>query len=350
MTAGPARAHPGRAGRFTLVMATGIVSIALYLIGQVALAWALLAIGAGAYVVLALTLLERVDRQRAQVAAELADPDVGPDFLAVVAATAVLGGQGVIVARLPGVGLVLLALAALLWLLIFYGWAAGLVLRASGPALAESVDGGWLLPVVATQSLSVLATLTAAARPGQWPGLLVVALALFLFGLALYVPVILLVGYRLAFLRLEPADCAPSYWITMGAPAISTLAGALLVEQAAAWPGLEAAVPFLLGLTLAAWAVGSAWIPLLVVLGVWRHVRRRHPLRYEWAYWAMVFPLGMYAVSSLQLSYAADLAFLRVVAGVFTWTALAAWAIVFAGLVRRMLSRRRRDAADPARP
>ena len=48
------------------------------------------------------------------------------------------------------------------------------------------------------------------------------------------------------------------------------------------------------------WAFGTWWIPLLIVLGLWRHVRRHWPLSYEPTLWSVVFPLGMYSVATLS--------------------------------------------------
>ena len=45
----------------------------------------------------------------------------------------------------------------------------------------------------------------------------------------LYIWIISLIFYRYTFFAMEPSDLAPPYWINMGAVAISTLAGALLV-------------------------------------------------------------------------------------------------------------------------
>ena len=51
-------------------------------------------------------------------------------------------------------------------------------------------------------------------------------------------------NYRYAFFRFSPGDLAPSYWINMGAMAISTLAGSLLIVNAPHAPYLLAALAF----------------------------------------------------------------------------------------------------------
>ena len=47
----------------------------------------------------------------------------------------------------------------------------------------------------------------------------------------------------------------------------------------------------------------------------------------------MVFPLGMYTTSTLQLSRAMGFEFLRIVPQIFIWVALAAWGATMAGLL-----------------
>jgi tellurite resistance protein TehA-like permease len=169
---------------------------------------------------------------------------------------------------------------------------------------------------------------------------------MWLWGGMLYIWMMSLIFYRYTFYRLAPQDLAPPYWINMGAMAISTLAGSLLVTNAPEAPFLYSLLPFLKGFTIFYWATGTWWIPMLLVLGVWRHIYKRFPLRYDPLYWGAVFPLGMYAASTQQMAQAMDLAFLDFLPPVFLHVAIAAWCLAFFGLLvdvsRRILSLRSR--------
>ncbi len=123
----------------------------------------------------------------------------------------------------------------------------------------------------------------------------------------------------------------------MGAVAISTLAGTMLIEAAPQAPFLAASLPFLKGFTLFFWATATWWIPMLVILGFWRHIYQRFPLRYDPLYWGAVFPLGMYTAATWRLAEAIELPFVQWIPRVFIWVALAAWAATCLGLVRQLL-------------
>jgi tellurite resistance protein TehA-like permease len=134
----------------------------------------------------------------------------------------------------------------------------------SKPTLHDGINGSWLVAIVATQSVSVLSSRVAFLLPARQDQILLLALLTWLFGGMLYIWIISLIFYRYTFLKFTAGDLSPPYWINMGAMAISTLAGALLIQSAPVDPLLRELVPFLKGLTLLFWATGSWWIPLLL--------------------------------------------------------------------------------------
>ena len=124
----------------------------------------------------------------------------------------------------------------------------------------------------------------------------------------------------------------------MRAVAITTLAGSTLVLAASSWDFLQQILPFVLGLTLLFWVTATWWIPLLLALDVWRHWLKRYPLRYGPLYWDIVFPLGMYTTCTFQLARATKLP-LEPISEWLIYLALAAWVVVFLGLLRKIARR-----------
>jgi tellurite resistance protein TehA-like permease len=70
-----------------------------------------------------------------------------------------------------------------------------------------------------------------------------------------------------------------------------------------------------------------------LILGGWRHLYERVPLKYDPQYWGMVFPLGMYTACTFQLSRAIQQPFLIAIPHVFIYVALFAWAAAFIGMI-----------------
>ena len=323
-------------GYFALVMATGIVSIAAYLLGMPSIAWGLLWINVVSYGILWLLFLLRLLRYFPRVMRDLADHARGPGYFTLVAGTCVLGTQLIVLTGALYAGAILWALGLSLWVVLMYGFFTAITVREEKPFLAEGINGAWLIAIVATQSVSILGTLIADVLAPWGDVLLFFTLSMYLFGCVLYILVITLIFYRITFFRLEPEQLTPPYWINMGAVAITTLAGATLMLAAPRWAFLTEIMPFLKGFTLIFWATATWWIPLLLLLGAWRHLYRRFPIRYDPQYWGMVFPLGMYTACTFQLARAADLELLFPLARGFLYPALAAWGAVFIGLGHRL--------------
>jgi tellurite resistance protein TehA-like permease len=333
---GLATLHPAY---FALVMATGIVSIASALLGLRSIAIVLLAANCVFYVVLWILTILRVVRFRGRVAADLSDHGRAVGFFTTVAATCMLGSQWVIVGNSWTLAVWLWAMGIVLWAAVTYTVFTLLTIKERKPALADGINGGWLVSVVAAQSVSVLGSQLASGFGANAPLVLFFCFAMWLGGGMLYIWIISLIFYRYTFFEMHPSDLAPPYWVNMGAVAISTLAGALLVLAAPHSPIVRDALPFIKGFTLMFWATATWWIPMLVILGVWRHGYSRFPLRYDPLYWGAVFPLGMYTVSTYRLSQALDAPFLLAIPRVFVFVALAAWTVTLLGLAHQLVRR-----------
>jgi tellurite resistance protein TehA-like permease len=323
---------------FAMIMATGIVSIALHQRGLDDAARALFVLNILVWLVLWLLTALRLRHYPRRFGSDLIDHQRAPGFFTTVASTAVLGCQWVLLAASYRNAMLLLAVAVVLWVALTYTIFTAFTIKEQKPTLDHGINGGWLLAVVATQSLAVLSALIAAHFAQPWRlELNFFALSMWLWGGMLYIWMMSLIFYRYTFFHFSPDDLTPPYWINMGAMAISTLAGSLLVANAPDAPFLRSLLPFLKGFTVFYWATGTWWVPMLLVLGVWRHVFQRFPLRYDPQYWGAVFPLGMYAACTHEMSHALGLDFLGWLATVFLVIALVAWSAAFVGLVRQVI-------------
>lgn len=330
-------------GAFALVMATGIVSNTLWLEGFVGLSTALFAVVLAAYAWLAVLIAVRLARHWPKLWADLIDPRRTFAFFTLVAASDVFG----VGLDLRGYGAAaggLWVLALVVWIVLIYFSFAVLTFRNTAQG-ANVIHGGWLMAIVGTQSLVILGARLIPGEGPLAPSLFVLIHMLWGVGLGLYGVFVTLFCYRIFFFEVRADDVTPFLWVVMGAAAISTNAGSVLILAQTHVSFLQSMRPLIDGLSLILWMWASWWIPLLVLFGVWKHGLKRVPLSYTPTLWSLVFPLGMYALASLRLGLAAEFAPLRRIAEAMVWVALAAWALTALGLVATVWSRARSPGA-----
>jgi tellurite resistance protein TehA-like permease len=333
-------------GYFPFVMATSIISTGTFLLGPSWLSRVLLVIAAAGLAVLIVAVVIQLVLFRSGVAAGFRDPGRVFGFFAIAAGLDVFGIR-LALAGHPLATAILAGVAAVLWFVLTYAVPASLLLVRSHDSAVGDVNGTWLLWVVATQSLALVASTLVPVWPSQSRLLAPVAIGLWSIGLVLYLLLSSLILLHWLTEPMTPQTLGPPYWILMGATAIIVLAGARIVRLPAALAAVRAAAGFVEGFSFALWAFGTWWIPLLVVLGIWRHLRHHWPLTYEASLWSVVFPLGMYSVATLTFGRVAHLAFMEPLGRFMLWVAVAGWAAVAAAFAAQRLAAVRRASARP---
>lgn len=326
---------------FALVMATGIVSIACHLLELPFLSNLFFYLNQFQYALLVLLQIIRIGINPPAVTAEFTASSTGSSFLTLVAGSCVLGIQFCLLRQSfqPAIMLWFFALAA--WLFFVYGFLLVMITKPPKTSLENGLNGAWLLLVVSAQSLAILGTQLVGDLPIPAAATLFIALAAFLLGIFFYLLLIPLIFFRLTFDPLKAKEFTPPYWVLMGAAAITTLSAAMLIAATNKTGVFADLVPFLKALSLLSWIIASWWIPLLILLEIWRHLFKKVPLRYDATYWDTVFTIGMYTVCSLKLSQVFPFSSLATLAHSFIYVALLAWLITFVAMISNTVNRYR---------
>jgi len=290
-----------------------------------------------------------------RVAADLRDGTRHWGTLTFVVATDTVGVQVLLFFDAVGVAIALrLATVVATPLLLYYLFGTEIV-GARKADVSERIDGAFLLVIVCMQSLAILGGLLSVTLRTYASAVVPLSMSYFGAGYVLYFVVVTVVTYRLLDGAVRPGDWTGPYWITMGAAAITTLAGATLGPRLESIPAWEPYAPVILGVTFLAWAIASWWIPLLLGLDVWKFLvgsvdgrpptwvllvpwarpgvgRRLHV--YDPTAWGRVFPMGMYTACTLNLAGVSTFSALSVVPAYWGWFALLVWGLTLVGTVR----------------
>jgi tellurite resistance protein TehA-like permease len=332
-------------GYFALVMATGIVAIAAQQQNLDVVAQILYVVTVIAHIVLSVLLAIRIIEFWSSFAADVTNHAKGFAFLTTVAATNVLASASIVIHGWWDLGWALWWISLVLWAVFIYTTLIAVVIDRDKPGLKGGINGSWFLLTVSTQSIAVVAGLFLTRTDSD--ALAFTAICAFTLGTVLYLIVMTMVFLRWTFQPLDPTEADPPAWIAAGAVAITVLAGSNILLAADQAPvRLARLAPFLEGLVVTSWATATFWFPLMIAIGVWRHLVRRVPLRYHPSYWSMVFPLGMYGAATYRMRAAIDLHALAWLPKVELAVSLTAWTITFVGLGWTLIGALRSHAAS----
>lgn len=323
-------------GYFALVMATGIIAVAASQQGLTAVAYALFWIALLGFAILAVLNVARVARFPKLVARDLTHHRTGFSFLTLVAAMNVLGGGAALIYQWWSFSWVIWIASCACWLGLLYTAVVSVIIDEEKPDLAAGINGTWFLLTVSTESIAVVGALLLGHVGEPNEVIELVSLAAFTLGIVLYLIVATLLFLRWTFRALSPEELQPPSWIAAGAVAITVLAGSNLLGVAQVSPRIERLGPFIEGMVVMAWATATFWFPVMVAIGIWRHIVRRFPLRYEPAYWSLVFPIGMYSAATFKMIAVTGLDVLDLWPQLALGAALVVWAAAMAGLLAKL--------------
>ncbi len=325
-------------GWFAAVMGTGVLSVAVFVLRSVipfaaGLQTFFLALAVGLFVLLLAPWLTRWLKHPQAVRRDLQHP-VSAAFFPTMPISLIVIGIALEKTPLPFLS------ETALWqtlLVLWVGGAAGILLFAlailniffqHAEIKWEAATFGWLIPPVSALLVPVLGFSLSIHFAAQPLGASVWVLSLMFAGMGglLFLFVMSVVLTRYVFYALPPAQLTPTLMVGVAPTSVLTIvtlralkpAQAILAFSAQTFETLNALF------TLAAVALwGFALFWLLLAGLVTLETRRKTPLPFALSWWAFVFPLGAFTVSSGVLYQALPVTF-------FLWTGGAALTLVLA--------------------
>lgn len=310
-------------GYFAMTMATGIISIALKQKEYSTLSEILFIYALFIWCIMTILYTWRLLKFPHAVFENLMNPKTTFIFFTFVAATDICG------ILLFQHGFELIALIA--WFIAFIYWSILMYFGFASLCFAHEdrevnvVHGGWLILIVGTQSLVLLGAKVAPTM-GEYASYMMMEIhMLWALGMIFYAIFVTLFCYRIFFFNMKPEDYSPLMWVIMGAAAISANAGSNLLLSDPILPLLVNLHHVIELISIMLWTWATWWIPLLVMIGLWKHFYRKIPLNYEPSMWSIIFPLGMYTVASYNLGVSIDFKPLVYLSSFMLWVAVLAW-------------------------
>lgn len=310
---------------FAFIMATSSLSLAFFKTGWPSLSFLFMVIAAVAYTCLLVLYIIRLFLLGKGLLDDFKDIETMFRYLTFSAGSSALAICVIVMGYGP-LGVVLGTIGALSAILLTYTLFCALFFHVH--ASIQTVSPFWLLLAIASNSSGIVISALWDQQMGVHPLLPLIAFSFWTFGVFIYAAFMTLNMFRMIFYPFTGRDMDPCYWTCMGASAIAVVDGTQLISVHDAPPFLVAVAPFVRGVVLFLWAWGTAWIPILCLMELWKAFYFKVPFHYQPSLWAMVFPLGMYTSATFMLSQMLDLYMIEWIIPFWLWLTFGMWCLV----------------------
>ena len=310
---------------FAFVMSSGVVSMIFHQTNWTFLSWIFLIIGSIGYAALVSLFIARLLILKIGVLQDFKDIQKMFKYLTFSAGSNALAA-GYCLFGYNQVGLILGFVGVISTILFTYTLFCTLFFHVQVPI--QTISPFWLLLAIACNSSGIV--ITTLWENGLLTSnlFLLFAFCFWSFGVFIYLIFMTLNIFRMLFYPFKGRDMDPCYWTCMGAAAIAVVDGSLLVLVHNPPQFLTAIKPFIEGMVTFLWGWGTAWIPVLCLMELWKAAYFKIPFHYQPSRWAMVFPLGMYTAATDLLSRDIHLDVLQRMVPVCLWIAFFSWCLV----------------------
>lgn len=310
---------------FAFVMASGSVSLIFYKTGWLTLALLLLFVGMLGYFFLCTLFIWRFCVIKKKVLHDFKDVGKMFKYLTFSAGTNALA-VSCLLFRYDLFGLILGVIGTISTVILTYTLFCTLFFHTQ--TSIRTISPFWLLLAIACHSTGIVLTTLWGQGMLSKDKFLLFAFGFWIFGVFIYLIFMTLNLFRMFFFPFKGQDMDPCYWTCMGAAAIAVVDGGLFVLVPRPPDFLIVIKPFIEGATLFLWCWGTAWIPILCLMELWKVAYFKIAFYYQPSRWAMVFPLGMYAAATDLLSSNGHLSFLHEIVPILLWITFISWCLV----------------------
>jgi tellurite resistance protein TehA-like permease len=331
-------------GYFALVMATGIIGNSAKNSGLELVSKTFFFANIILYSVLLIFFITRLIYYFPSFVKDLRSFEKGPGFLTLVAGTSLFGVQLITVVQKSSMAHYLWYFSIVAWIVIILSFLIFAITSSPKPGIEKGLNGTWLLLIVSTQSIAILGNYLSTGILINERNILTFNMFFYLLGTSLYFVIITLVFYRLVFFPVNPGETDHSFWIDTGAAAISVLSGLTLVDAINSTGKLDDLLPFVKGTSYLLWITGSWWIPVSIVIEIWRYFQVRVPVKYHPIQWSMIFVIGNYSLASYKTGQILGIQSIIKIGKIFLHASIILWIVLFVAMVFSLIRNFKRSS------